>query len=113
MREIAYRLAFALYTILVTFGSIRPINSVPLEHWDKLIHLIMYGVFAIIGYQTVKEQRHFIYLCIGIVMYSGALEIAQSFIPGRAMSAYDLLANAMGVFLGAITAKKALSVYNT
>lgn len=88
-------------------------NSGSIEHWDKLGHLIVYCIFAILGYRTVKEQRYFLYLCIGIVIYSGAMEIAQSFMPGRVMSAYDLLANAIGVYLGSVIARRALSVNNT
>ena len=36
-------------------------------------------IFAILGYRKAKEQRDFIDLCIGIVLYSAALEIAQAF----------------------------------
>jgi VanZ family protein len=41
-------------------------------------------------------------VCIGIVAYSGLLEVAQSFVPGREMSALDLLANTSGVLLAAL-----------
>jgi VanZ family protein len=41
-------------------------------------------------------------MCLGIITYSALLELGQSYIPGREMSLYDLLANIGGVILGAM-----------
>jgi VanZ family protein len=40
------------------------------------------------------------------VLYSGLLEFGQSFVPGRQMSSLDLLANTLGVILGALLCRK-------
>jgi VanZ family protein len=55
------------------------------------------------------SRRHYVYVCIGIVAYSGLLEIAQLLVPGREMSAFDLLANTLGVALAALLRTKYLA----
>jgi len=109
MRGIVNKVVFILYAVFIAFVSLRPMNSATLEPWDKVFHLILYGVFAVLGYRASKKPKQFLYICIAIVIYSGLMEVAQSFMPGRVMSAYDLLANTIGVVLGAVIAKKVLS----
>ena len=95
-------IVFLIYTGFVTFASLRPMDSATLGNWDKAGHLVLYFIFALVGYRVVSNPRHYLYLCIGIVIYSGLMEIAQSFMPGRMMSAYDLLANAVGVAIAMV-----------
>jgi VanZ family protein len=99
---------FSFYTVFVAFVSLRPMNGGSIEHWDKLGHFTLYGVFALLGYQLFKHLRHYYALCTGIVIYGGLMEVAQSFMPGRMMSAYDFIANAVGVIIGAVIAGKLL-----
>lgn len=98
-------LVFLIYTAFVTYASIRPMDSAPLEPWDKVAHLVLYSIFALLGSRIVTNKKQFLYLCAGVVVYSGLMEIIQSFVPGRVMSGYDLLANAIGVIAGASIAK--------
>jgi len=98
-------LVFLAYTAFVTYASVRPMDSASLEPWDKVGHLVLYSIFALLGSRIVTNQRQFLYLCAGIIVYSGLMEIVQSFIPGRVGSAYDLLANSIGVIAGAAIAK--------
>ncbi len=74
--------------------------------YDKVAHFITYGIFAVLAHRMNLLGRQYIYVCIGIVAYSGLLEIAQSLVPGREMSAFDLLANTSGVLLGALLCNK-------
>jgi len=106
------KVVFILYAVFIAFVSLRPMNSATLEPWDKVFHLILYGVFSLLGYRASKEPKQFLYICIGIVIYSGLMEVGQSFMPGRVMSVYDLLANTIGVVLGAAIAKKVFSANN-
>lgn len=98
-------LGFILYAAFVTWGSLRPMETAPLEPWDKVGHLVLYSIFALLGCRIIANQRQYFYLCLGIVTYSGLMEVAQSFLPGRVMSIYDFLANIAGVLLGAVMAK--------
>ena len=103
---------FIVYTGFVTFASLRPMDSVALGNWDKSGHLVLYFIFALIGYRVVSNPRHYLYLCFGIVIYSGLMEVAQSFMPGRMMSIYDLLANAVGVAIAMIFTRMLFSAKN-
>ena len=105
-------IVFLIYTGFVTFASLRPMDSAVLGDWDKAGHLVLYFVFALLGYRVVAKPKHYLYLCIGIVAYSGLMEIAQSFIPGRQMSAYDLFANALGVGLAMVLTRMLSSAKN-
>ena len=99
------KVVFFLYAVFIAFASLRPMNSATIEPWDKVFHLLLYGVFAVLGYRVLKEPRQYLYICVGIVFYGGLMEVVQSFIPGRVMSADDLLANTLGVIIGASVAK--------
>ncbi|MFK8051039.1 MAG: VanZ family protein [Halioglobus sp.] len=55
------------------------------------------NILALLGCRVVSSSRHYLYLCIGIVIYGGLMEVAQSFTPNRMMSIYDLVANTVGV----------------
>ena len=90
------------YASLVTFLSLRPMDGIALGNWDKIGHLTLYFVFALLGYRVASNPRHYLFLCIGIVVYGGLIEVAQSFTPGRMMSAYDFLANATGVVIAIV-----------
>ena len=105
-------LVFLLYTAFVTYASVRPMDSALLQSWDKVGHLVLYSIFALLGSRVVTHQRQFLILCAGIVAYGGLMEIVQSFIPGRVGSAYDLLANAIGVIAGAAIATRVFRTNN-
>ena len=105
-------IVFLIYTGFVTFVSLRPMESVAMGNWDKVGHLVLYLIFALIGYRVVSNPRHYLYLCICIVVYSGLMEVAQSFMPGRMMSGYDLLANAVGVAIAMIFTRMLFSAKN-
>jgi VanZ family protein len=96
---------FVLYTYFVAYASLTPMDSGPLGPWDKVGHLLIYAVFAWLGHRLVSNARHYLYLCTGIIIYSGLMEVAQSYIPGRMMSSYDFLANTVGVFIGALLSR--------
>ena len=48
------------------------------------------------------SRRRRLFLYVVIVLYSGLLEVGQSFILGRDMSGLDFLANTLGVIFGAL-----------
>lgn len=98
------RLIFLVYAVSIGFISLRPADGVALEPWDKPMHFAVYAIFAILGYRVVRTRRQYIVLALAIIVYSGLLEIGQSFMPGRVMSGFDLLANALGVWVGCLMA---------
>jgi VanZ family protein len=68
---------------------------------DKVVHLLVYYIFAVLGYRSLANKGNYVYMCLAIIAYGGLLELGQSYIPGRDMSGYDFLANTLGVMLGA------------
>ena len=104
--KIANKLVFIFYDLMVAIASLQPPGQMPSVSYAKVAHFITYGVFAFLAYRLRLTASRYIYACIGIVLYSGLLEIGQSLIPGRDMSALDLLANTLGVTLGAVLCDK-------
>ena len=99
---------FIIYTCFVTYSSLSQMSSVTpgIEHGDKLYHFILYGIFTLLAFRISKTKTFFYIICIGIVAYSGLMEIGQSFVPNRSMSLYDLISNSIGVILMSIIATK-------
>lgn len=96
---------FGSYVALVAFASLLPAGGALVGSYDKSAHLVIYAIFAILAYRLGLTRRRYVYLCIGIIAYSGLLELGQSFVPGRQMSGLDLLANTLGVLLGVVACR--------
>jgi VanZ family protein len=103
-----HTIVFFCYAGLVTVLSLRPLGDSGIQHFDKLMHLLVYYIFAVFGYRMLKSKRHYWLLCLGIIAFGGILEVAQSQFPGRVMSAYDMLANTLGVVMGAFVVTRGL-----
>jgi VanZ family protein len=101
-----HTIVFIVYAGIVAVTSLYPGGSQGVEHLDKVVHLLVYYIFAVLGYRLLANKRHYLYMCLGIVAYSGLIELGQSYIPGREMSAFDLLANIVGVALGALVVNR-------
>jgi VanZ family protein len=97
---------FIVYAIVIAFFSLQPGSGISLDPYDKVGHFLAYGVFTGLAYRINLSFRRFIYVCVGIIVYGGALEYAQSYVPGRDMSTADLLANAMGVLFAVVLCYK-------
>lgn len=93
---------FAGYSVLVTVLSLLPKSAAIAVPNDKAGHLLAYSVFAVLGFRLVSALRPYFFLCIGILFYGALMELGQSFVPGREMSALDIVANSSGVAIGAL-----------
>ena len=102
MRKKHSRVLFVSYAMLVAFLSLQPGDGLSIGSYDKVAHIVTYSIFALLAQRLNLSGRQYMYVCIGIVAYSGLLEVAQSFVPGREMSALDLFANTLGVLLTAL-----------
>ena len=82
--------------------SLKPGLELPLGFWnsDKLLHCLAYawlGALPLLAFVRHDRGRAAAYCMIPM---GGLLEWGQSFVPGRAASMGDAVANAVGVFLG-------------
>lgn len=97
---------FIIYAGIVAIMSLSPASGAAVEHLDKVVHLLVYYIFAVFGYRMLANKAYYLYLCIGIIVYSGLIELGQSYIPGRDMSSLDMLANIAGVALAAVVMRR-------
>ena len=78
--------------------SLSPVSAgEPIILNDKVVHFLSYFALMLALDFSCMSGRYLLVKIILILSYSIAIEFAQSFIPSRDMSAYDVLANALGV----------------
>jgi VanZ family protein len=91
---IPFRIAFALYALLVVWASLRTGGGPqPIEHFDKVMHFTFYGLFTVIAAGCTTQKKTF------IACYGALMEFFQSFVPSRFMSIADMVANTSGVVI--------------
>ena len=99
MPTVLKKTVLIIYALAVGFLSLRPAAEPGVEHMDKVMHIVVYGLFAFLGFIAAKNTHAFYWICAAIVTYGGLLEIAQSHIADRQMSFYDFTANIFGVLV--------------
>ena len=107
MNHNIYRILFLVYMGIILALSTLPGQSIPkswLLTWDKLIHLIEYFIFGILAMKsmnTVSSKMLLVVIPFGMA-FGIADEYLQSFISGRFSSGWDVLADTIGVTIGAL-----------
>ena len=97
------KIAFFIGLITVIALSLLPHETTPeIGMWDKLNHALAYGVLAVLGGFGLEGWRSLLMVSIGLVVLGAGLELAQSVIPDRTGSTYDVLANFVGVAIGSV-----------
>jgi VanZ family protein len=104
-----YHFPFIGYGIIVIILSVIPkLPTPPLEFhaFDKLAHLVEYGLFAVLAFrsfshlgQGITTNRAFLLSALFLSLYALLNEIVQYFVPGRHSDVYDLIADLLGAFL--------------
>ena len=107
MNHKTFRILLVAYMILILGLSSIPAQDFPktwLLTWDKLIHLVEYfilGVLVMKSMNTISYRTLKIVLPFGI-LFGGLDEYLQSFISGRFASEWDILADTIGITIGAL-----------
>ncbi|MFH0882864.1 MAG: VanZ family protein [bacterium] len=79
----------------------------PIWGWDKVAHMVLYGILGVLVFRSVGFRRGAFGLAIILCVAYGLLdEFHQHFIPGRTPSFADLTADTVGAFAGVIVARK-------
>jgi VanZ family protein len=96
------RVACGLGTITIVVLSLLPATDLPdLGLSDKLEHAAAYGLVAALGaLGWAGHARARVVLSASLVGLGIALELLQSFVPGRTTDPVDALANLAGTLLG-------------
>lgn len=76
------------------------------RYTDKLVHLTMYGVLALLVARASlaarpASARRLALVIAGVATFGAADELHQRFIPGRDADVHDWLADAIGGMIGA------------
>lgn len=97
------RTAFLGGLVLVSVLSLLPPAVIePVHIWDKAAHASAYAALALVGGFGFPGRRALLRIGLGLLLLSGALEIAQAAVPGRETSAADMLANLIGIVVGSL-----------
>ncbi len=99
------QMAFVIGLLAVILLSLAPPEALPDPGtWDKLNHAMAYGALALAGGLGFRGLRSLLFVGIGLLILGIALEITQTVLTSRSASAYDALANLIGISLGSIAA---------
>jgi len=94
-------LAVAMAVLLVL--SLLPLAvDLPTTGWDKANHVLGFAILGWLG-RWAWPRRTGIALT-GLLAYGGLIELLQSLVPGRYAEFGDLVADGIGLLLGAATA---------
>ena len=93
-----FRLLFVLLILLSIGLSLTPlVAEVPMRWNDKLIHAFAYFSLILSFDFSWRSGKFLIVKAILVLAYSGLIEYAQGYVPGRHVSEYDMFANAVGI----------------
>jgi VanZ family protein len=106
MRELRWRgfwlSGVAALVLVITYLCLRPSagGEPSFLHADKWAHFLAFLVLAGTLLALV-ERRHYAAVCAGLLVFGGAIEVAQFFMPyGRSAEWMDLAADGVGIVAG-------------
>jgi VanZ family protein len=107
--RIADEILFYPALLCVIWGELGAGPEPPLFDWlgdfkDKALHFIAYFGLAAMAAAGFKHRGPAGYAALGLILLGGVLEVIQGY-TGRDMSAYDEIANTVGVLSGALVAR--------
>ena len=98
-----------LWGMFILVATLTPGKSLPsssLFRFDKLIHIIIFGVFAwlvlrayFLSVKNTNRSKTNVYLIVGAatILFGIAIEGMQQYIPDRGADRYDIIANTVGI----------------
>lgn len=86
------------------FGSLSTSVGPPalFPHADKLFHFGAWGALSALAFLVFAGRYNRLAIPSALLVISAAIEVIQTFIPGRSGSYEDLAANALGIALGSL-----------
>lgn len=89
--------------LLSSQPDLSPITPFSFQGMDKVAHAIAYGIFAILVRRAALPSPRAALIGWTVpVLYGMTDEFHQSFVPGRDMSIWDLVADAVGALLALV-----------
>lgn len=82
-------------------GSLLPSFAPPGDYgFDKLLHAAGYAILALLPHAAFEKRSTAVVCALAMIPLGCAIEVAQSFVPGRDGDIWDALADSCGVFGG-------------
>jgi len=98
-----YRAIFWLLLLAVAILSLISIDTQQIFVWqDKVHHLVAYAVLFWCLLGAYEKQQNIWFLGILLTIFSGLIEVTQSYTGHRQAELMDLLANGTGILLVAL-----------
>ena len=95
-----FRALLPAYALVIAWLSLTPATGDG-ALWDKALHFCAYGGFALLTLPWSRgHASRLLFWGLGVFVYSGLLEVAQSAVPGRSMDGLDMVANGLGIAAG-------------
>jgi len=106
LRPRLWRTLLVLLLLVVSYLALTPSSQGGLDlGWDKLNHISAFVALAFAAWLGFDGSRRGQRLwMLTLLVYGGAIELIQLFVPGRSCEWGDLLADAIGISLGALLA---------
>lgn len=93
-----WRVLFAAALVFTAYATLSPLVAPPaIANGDKIAHVLIFGVDALLGLAAFPAAAARRAVLIGLVLFGGAIEGMQGWVPHRLPSMGDALANALGV----------------
>ena len=101
--------AFVWALIIFLASSIQSVRLPKIDFIsvDKVVHIFVFFVFGILMYRafepketgSIQSWKRFVFSCLITISYGISDEVHQSFVPGRHLDKFDMLADAIGATL--------------
>ena len=96
------RVTWLLSIFLISYLYLLPKMDIPYSFSgaDKLGHFLAYLWLGALPFLSFIHMKRALAAAVSMIILGGGLELAQHWVPGRHVSAADMLANTAGVGMG-------------
>ncbi len=100
---LVWRVLFAAALVFTAYATLSPLIAPPvIGSNDKLVHMTVFTVDALLGLAAFPAYAARRAVLVGLVLFGGAIEGLQGWVPHRRPSMGDALANTVGVSVAAM-----------
>ena len=86
-----------------------PATRQPIEHFDKIEHLVGYLLLSAYAAMLFATRVAVGRAMLALLALGASIEVLQALLPWRSTDAWDMVANSIGVFAGALVVFTPLS----
>lgn len=103
--------AFSFILLTIPGNDLPPAPFLAAIHFDKIVHIVLFGVLVYLFCVPLKNQANFLSLCFKIAMwgwiYGIAMEFVQKYcVPNRSFDITDIIADGVGCFAAYLFLKR-------